>query len=91
MGLNVYNSLPYSLNLRILFSDAFNINILITAIETGYQNVLKILITISIVKQYKKISPEIKEKCKHVRYIGQIINYLVNKHLWNHLCVNTIS
>lgn len=37
------------------------------------------------------IFPKIKAKGNQVRKRGRIIDYLVTKHLWGHLCVNTIN
>lgn len=32
-----------------------------------------------------------KESCKLLRLIELIIDYLATKHLWSHLCANTIN
>lgn len=39
----------------------------------------------------KKIFLKIKEKVKHIRYGRMVIDSLMTKLLWSHLCVNKLN
>lgn len=68
--------------------DAINTNALIIVVDIM---IIKMLITIKIVRWYKRIFQEIRENCEQVRYIGLLLDCLMMKQLWSYPSVNTIA
>lgn len=50
-----------------------------------------ISLTMLIAIRKKKIFLKIKEKVKHIRYGRMVIDSLMTKLLWSHLCVNKLN